>query len=252
MSDSEQHNAVDMDQDSYESAVEISMVPPIVSTDMTAQLFAHSRLSQQQLYDIEIVGIPPDWVAPFARLMTLQADQSSQFPLMFSVPPYAQAGDYILWAKLTTDGTSTRHHLGTLHVEKHDSFSVEMHPTVIRGSGNVLVAVTNHGNSSTSFLIETHDSSGTVQFNPTNGEIDIPPFETFEGEIALRPQQLKLLGISQHHHFTVSVTNNEGESQLLEAELIAQPVVTIWTSLLFLLGIVLVLGVIGLIIFSPF
>ncbi|MCI0710194.1 MAG: hypothetical protein L0154_08530 [Chloroflexi bacterium] len=222
----------------------IKMEPGRVTSGETALVTIKNNSHTVQDYDIEITGIPPDWVSPYAWIVKLMPDEQQFLALSFIVPVDGTAGRYTVSVHVTDgDGRITDLSLGELDVQPYYAFDVDIHPVEIRTTGNIRVAVANRGNITDTYAIQPRDHANALEFDPPSAELVVQDGQFDEATFAVKAKNRPLLGSSRHYELEFEIGSQRAASQKYTAQLIDNPRIPLWLASIALIGCLLLAGI---------
>lgn len=233
-------------QETVIAPADVKMEPRRVMNGETALLTIKNNSHIVQHYDVEMTGMPPDWVSPYAQTVKLMPGEQQSALLSFIVPADGTAGSYPIGIHITDgDGRVTDLQLGELDVRPHYAFDVDIHPVEIRTAGNIQVAVANRGNITDTYIIQPRDRAGALEFDPSSAELVVQDGQFDEVMFAVKPKNRPLLGNSRHYGLEFEVDSAHAVSQRYTAQLIDNPLIPIWLGSIALVGCLLLAGIAG-------
>jgi hypothetical protein len=124
-------------------------------------------------------GLNPSWVRMPTPVLTLFPDATGAFPLHVSMPRDTVAGEYLVTVQMisTVDPTRTTTHDLWLTVERVESASMRMRPSVVIGGsrGEFDVVISNDGNTEEQFGVSVIDETRIAECSVEPLSISVPP-----------------------------------------------------------------------------
>jgi serine/threonine protein kinase len=199
-------------------------------------------------FKVSVEGLPLEWLSLTEDLIRLEPAASTIVTLTIQPPrdSTATAGQrsYRLTANSVSNPAEVTSIAGRLAVQPYESFSMDLRPKRLRGSGTCRVLVRNEGNYEVAYSVLGRDISGKIIFEQERNTLPLGPGQHGTIELRLDARERPLLGTGKSLPFEVRVASASGKQQALEGEVDVRPILPVWLLplILVLLAVLCVAG----------
>lgn len=206
-------------------------------------------------FQIEVLGLPPEWVTPPAEDLYLMPFSRDTASIQFHPPQGSSsaAGQHAFEVRVSSRAKQLKavRSQGALVIQPFHSYKTELYPDKIHGRGRAEVLISNTGNAAATYTVQARDREQKVSFQMDGRQYRLlPGQETLVG-MQVRPRRRKYFGKEESFPYTVTVTPNPPAldgAQSEDGELVVRATCGRWMiaallALLALLAVGVVFGV---------
>lgn len=154
------------------------------------------------------------------------------------------------WLRLERGGAASATAVQPLpqvaQAEAPNAFSSDLTPQTLRSGQTGLVRVRNQGKAAETYTITWRDRANVLQFQPPQARLQVPPGQIGGAEFRAAPKTPRLIGGSETHEFTASVSSEHGGAQAHKGELISSATIPVWVLPVFVVVCLLIVAIAGL------
>ena len=183
-----------------------------------SQIVRHFRLE---------TDLSPTWIPAPPEPVRLLPGERSVVSLTIAVPraPSSIAGEYRFQVRSIDNDMNTviGQGGGVLTVGPYSQVETDLHPTVVRGQGDLVMTVRNQGNTQMQATIVARDPEAALLFNPAQSVVTINPGEAKAVTLEVMPHPQLAVSTERRYPFEITVTPGQAEPQTQRGEMIAVP-----------------------------
>ncbi len=218
------------------------VVEPGSSTSATLVMLNQGSLVDH--FNIQVTGIPENWLSTKPRPVQLMPGDQQEVTLVFQVPRTAEsrAGRYSLNIRISSQSAPDQvvDVRASLNVGVYSTFSCDFHPKKIHTKQTAQLSIFNKGNSREVFTIKLRDRGDELRFKPSVVQVTVPENQTITTPFRAENKKQRWIGSLQSHQFSAEVVSSTGETQTLNGDAISKALLPPWLITL-LIGVVVVL-----------
>ena len=195
-------------------------------------LTALNRGRNNDLYEIEISGLPSEWIQ-LPDALALAPDEEAQVALDIS-PPHSsksRAGRYPFSITVSSRQSPGQHAVVecTLTLGAYSEYAADMEPRQVPAGGTARVIIKNTGNIQQTFTVWLTSENDAVEFSPAKPQmIRVAAGDSAAAEFVLKLSVAPLFGGTKRYPYRANVQSADQNTVTLTGEVSARGRIAIW------------------------
>ncbi|NWF69256.1 MAG: protein kinase [Chloroflexi bacterium] len=187
---------------------------------------------------LEVRGLPGLWAVIADSSLHMRAGESASTTITFTPPRSwtCRAGRHVFTLRIYSAYEQQEVALatGALHIMPLQDFSVELTPSRLHNRGEVRVTVTNQGNVTDNYLLQTRDNESALRFELPYNRLRLEPGKSEEVPVKIQPRDEALVHGAKLLPFEIGVRGDNLQQKWVQGEILVvayiahQPPLPIW------------------------
>jgi hypothetical protein len=227
---------------------------------MPAEIAITNTSSQSQRYQIEVTGVPPEWVRIDRQELEVAASETGHVLINFKPLRRSDSrpGDYNVTTRIIEKENPDERLEATFPVRilPFSGFGMALETTRLSSGQRFRLHIHNQGSGILPLTISGRDSTDTLRFNILSPQVSLSPGQraVIQGEV--RPKRAAWFGNPRHYPFDLMVRSNDNARFLaaVRGYYFDKPFLPAWTPLVLAIGAglaLLLVAVAALFLFRP-
>ena len=199
---------------------------------MPANLIIVNQGAVVDHFQVNVEGIPADWVQAPSALQELMPGQQQEIVVTIRLPqtPQSKAGDYPLTIRVSSqdapDQVAEIH--GSLTVTPFYQSHSELRPQRVKAGQPAHLAIENRGNTAQSYTVKWEDAAHELAFDPLNSRLTVEGGQTGTVRFKAQPRHRPWIGGDKSHQIVTHITAPHEKEERLNSEVISRGLIPLW------------------------